>query len=206
MQDKLTSNENHVEVLERFMRTMGFGNLSDVARYFSVKPQAVSLWKANAKIPFKRLIVMLDILESREDRMYESGYINVPAEKGVIPIISLADAGSRIMDDDAITDEYVSRPHGLKGDAMAVRITSDAESMLPSLRPNMLCVFTPNIEPVNHDIVVVRLEDGRKLIKEVQFQNNSVILKSHNPEYEDISVSKDEILEMYPVIWWRRPK
>ncbi len=138
------------------------------------------------------------------------GYM--PTEKGLIPVIAITDAGDGIESTDqgyptGYSDEYVSRPFGMNDpNAYAVRITDLADSMQPLLKPGMLCIASPNLECRNGDMVVVRTSDNNTRIKFIYFKNDKIVLKSQNPNYDDVEIKRKDLMFCHPVIWWRRAK
>ncbi|ODS29742.1 MAG: LexA repressor [Candidatus Scalindua rubra] len=130
----------------------------------------------------------------------------MPAEKDLIPIISIADAGAGILAIADVTDEWLSRPHGVRGVAYAVRVASHADSMSPRYDPGMLVVASPNVECVSGDFAVVGLSNDNKTIKQVFFREDKVILHSLNPDYDDVEIEKEELEFCDRIIWSREPK
>lgn len=169
-------------------------------------------WKQNDTVP-DYVLTLLDELSVPVDSVVIERVGPMPAEPGsMIPVVAVADAGPGIESYDkgfpaGFSDEYVSRPSGLKDvNAYCVRIKKDAESMSPVLRPGMLCIASPNTPPVSGDMAVVKLNNYARTIKVVHFNGDEVVLKSYNPDIEDVILDRKDLLMCHPIIWWRRPK
>jgi len=201
------------KVLDKIRQIKGLKSDADIANIFGVSRQAVDAWKKKGSVP-KYVLVYLDEIQMESDiRSKELTFAGfMPAEKGQIPVVAIADAGEGIESLDGgypvgYSDEYVSRPAGMRDpQAYAVRISNEARSMEPVLRPGMLCVVSPNLDCVSGDVVVCKFKNHNTTVKQMFVKDGEVLLKSYNPDFEDITIKKKDLLFCHPVVWWRRPK
>jgi phage repressor protein C with HTH and peptisase S24 domain len=77
-------------------------------------------------------------------------------------------------------------------DAYAVRVKND--SMSPRIRAGEVIVVSPRTTPSPGDDVLVRLRNGRKMVKELLYQRGgAVTFGSINQAYKPVTVSLEEI-------------
>ena len=123
----------------------------------------------------------------------------------MVPLIGLAQAGSRGYFDDAGFPagagwEEISFPELADEHAYALEITGD--SMLPVYRDGDRIVVSPSAGLRRGDRVVVRTRAGEVMAKQLgRTTAQRVELKSFNPEYEDRSFALDEIAFIHRIIW-----
>jgi phage repressor protein C with HTH and peptisase S24 domain len=133
----------------------------------------------------------------------QSGAARAPVR--MIPLIGLAQAGSRGYFDDAgfpagagweeIGFPELSDPH-----AYALEITGD--SMVPVYRDGDRIVVSPSSGLRRRDRVVAKTRAGEVMAKQLgRMSAQRVELKSFNPEYEDRSLALDEIVFIHRIIW-----
>jgi|TARA_Y100000294_G_C8499311_1_gene314137 phage repressor protein C with HTH and peptisase S24 domain len=137
----------------------------------------------------------------------------LPAEPGIIPIISMVAAGQMEFTDQGwgagSSDEWLSRPHSLTdSNAYACHVSGD--SMLPLLKPGMMVIASPNIpldNIANGDLVIIKTVNMKVSVKEFHRKgDNTVLLKSWNDSYDDLKIPQSEIIFIHKVIWFRTRK
>ena len=72
--------------------------------------------------------------------------------------------------------------------------------MIPRYYPGETVIVDTTKEVVNNDDVVVRLSDGRVMVKRYRRTNGTVLLESYNPAEDPIVVSPEEIKRCYKVV------
>jgi len=171
-----------------------------VAEHLGISRQQLSHWKNMGYVPSKHLkneYYKHDILQDEK--------LSMPAEKGNLPVVGVAQAGPGIFSTDGdypsgAADEYISRPHGVK-DVNAFGIIVKDRSMIPALRPQQRVVVSPNVPVENSDRVVVGLTDGRKLVAEWRKLDSHIELIKYNGA--NITVEFSEIDFVYKIVWIR---
>lgn len=89
-------------------------------------------------------------------------------------------------------------------DLTAYGLKVRGDSMRPTYKPGQ-CVVASPIKPVfPGDEVVVKIIDDQVLIKEISYRDGKVILKSHNPDYEDIVLPKEKIQFAHKIVWVKK--
>jgi len=122
-----------------------------------------------------------------------------------VPLIGLAQAGSRGYFDDAGFPagagwDEIPFPDLNDEHAYALEVTGD--SMLPIYRDGDRIVVSPGANVRRNDRVVVKTHGGEVLLKQVgRLTSQRVELKSLNPEYEDRAFPMADIAFMHRVIW-----
>ena len=120
-----------------------------------------------------------------------------------IPIISWAQAGT----DGFFEDSYpvgcgigsLSWFDDLRdNNAYALQIRGD--SMIDRYYPGDYVVVSPAAGVQSGDYAVIKLKDGQVMVKKVKSKNGEFILSSSNPEYDDLFVSKEDVLFTHRII------
>jgi len=136
-----------------------------------------------------------------KDELTTVGYM--PKEKGLIPVVGLAEAGKGIdsVDDypEGGADMFISRPSGLK-DFNAYGVLVEGDSMYPAYKPRSIVVCSPNIECQSGDTAVIGLKSGERLIGEIHF-NDTIIIKKYNPKYNPIEIKRSDISFCHRIMW-----
>jgi len=189
--------ENFILFLKKKYRLKTEGS---VAEHLGISRQQLSHWKNMGYVPGKHL--------KNEDYRYDNFQdekLSMPAEKGNLPVVGVAQAGPGIFSLDGdypagAADEYISRPHGIK-DINAFGIIVKDRSMIPALRPQQRVVVSPNVPVENSDRVVVGLKNGKRLVAEWRKLDSHIELVKYNGE--NITVEFSEIEFVYKIVWIR---
>lgn len=202
-----------VEILERLKAVLDVRTDYQFSKLVGINPGNVSVWKKRDSIPFKLLAKISDkhsinynYILYGEGHPKVEGSFDVPKEKGLIPVVGLADAGPGIYGEDGgyppgVSDTYLSKPFGLK-DQNAFGIRIEGDSMRPAFKPGHMVIVSPNMKCEDGDVVVADLRKNGKVLGEIHRKNGKVILKKYNSE--DITIPKDELKWCYPVVWHKR--
>jgi SOS-response transcriptional repressor LexA len=123
-----------------------------------------------------------------------------------IPVVSWAAAGKARDYQDLATqiDETVGT-HVADPNAFAVIVEGD--SMEPEYRAGDRVIVAPNLEARTGDVVLVKLKDGRVMVKKFHRTgpNGATIrLLSENLNYETLEFSGEQIQFVYPVMEFKR--
>jgi len=186
------------------MKELNVSTISELAEELGIGQPAISGWKKTGKVPNKYLLRFQHLpgVAPTSNQDFESPQ-PMPAEKGIIPVVGLVEAGPGVFADDSdypmgVSDEMLSKPHGLKDEnAFAVLVTG--ESMQPKYEPGDRVVVSPNLECRTGDHAVIGTKDGGKLIAKIRFNGDMVHLKKYNAD--DIKLHKKDIEFCYPVVW-----
>lgn len=85
-------------------------------------------------------------------------------------------------------------------DPKAYALRVKGESMHPRYRAREFIVVTPSIEAQPGNDVVVKLKDGRKLLKQLnRIHDDEIQLVSINDGYEPATIQRDEIEDIHRV-------
>jgi phage repressor protein C with HTH and peptisase S24 domain len=129
----------------------------------------------------------------------------VAARTRLVPLIGMAQAGSRGYFDDAGFPagtgwEEIAFPELADEHAYALEITGD--SMQPVYRDGDRIVVSPLTTPRRGDRVVVKTQDGEVMAKLLhRMTAQRIELKSLNPAHEDRSFAMNEIVFVHRIIW-----
>ncbi|MBN4081247.1 helix-turn-helix domain-containing protein [Caldithrix abyssi] len=128
---------------------------------------------------------------------------SMPAEKGLIPVVGITEAGPGVFSDDAgypigISDEMLSHPHGLK-DQNAFGVLVTGESMIPKYEPGDRVIVSPSLVCKTGQHAVIGTTDGRKLIAKIRFNGGHVHLIKYNAD--DMKLHKKDMEFCYPIVW-----
>jgi phage repressor protein C with HTH and peptisase S24 domain len=129
----------------------------------------------------------------------------IPPPSGLIPVISMASANG---DGPCWEDAYpvghgmqmIHRPHDVI-DPKAFGVKVDGDSMSPKYEDGDIVVVCPQKQVTSGMPVVVKLADGRVMIKRIRYVNDYVLLESINSNYEPIFVKRDEVEFAYKIVW-----
>ena len=196
------------EFLAMVKKKYGFTKDSDISRLFNISRQAIFHWKKTNKVPVKYLTMMeQDIVKIKKyqtspEFKYPDDAVIMKKEKGLIPVVGLAQAGPGIISEDdyppGAGDEYLSRPHGLR-DPQAFGVVVVDDSMKPAFRHYQRIICSPNIEAQTGDRCVIGLKSGERLIAEVRFNGEEIHLKKYHGT--DIHVKKEDVEFVYKIVW-----
>jgi SOS-response transcriptional repressor LexA len=123
-----------------------------------------------------------------------------------IPVVSWAAAGeaSDYQDLASQIDETVGTQ---VTDPNAFAVIIEGDSMEPELKAGDRVVVAPNLEARNGDIVLVKLTDGRVMVKRFRrtgLNGGIVRLESENPLYGSLEFPVERIRFAYPVMEFKR--
>jgi phage repressor protein C with HTH and peptisase S24 domain len=173
---------------------------SKVAEHFGLSRASIAQWKQLNHVPMKYLLSFYKQNES--EFQYPDDAVIMKKEKGLIPVVGLAQAGPGIISEDDYPagsgDEYLSRPHGLR-DSQAFGVVVVDDSMKPAFRHHQRIICSPNIEAQTGDRCVVGLRSGERLIAEVRFNGEEIHLKKYHGT--DIHVKKEDVEFVYKIVW-----
>jgi phage repressor protein C with HTH and peptisase S24 domain len=129
----------------------------------------------------------------------------VASRTRMVPLIGMAQAGSRGYFDDAGFPagngwEEIAFPDIADEHAYALEITG--ESMLPVYRDGDRIVVSPSTNPRRGDRVVVKTQEGEVMAKLLhRMTAQRIELKSLNPAHEDRSFALSDIIFVHRIIW-----
>ena len=174
-------------------------------------PQTVQGWFSTGRmdkkwIPVLASILGVDLLSGGDGQIKqeESNVAQAPAlsPSRRIPVVGHVKAGPDgyleemqypVGQGEGYVDYWVRDPN-----AYAVRVKGD--SMHPRYRAGEFIVVTPGIEAQPGRDVVVKLLDGRKLLKQLNWlRGDEIQLLSINNGYAPLTISKDEIDSIHRV-------
>jgi len=123
----------------------------------------------------------------------------------LIPLVGMAQAGSRGFFDDAgfpAGTGWDEIPFPELGDEHAYALEVSGDSMLPVYRDGDRIIVSPAASARRGDRVVVKTLAGEVLAKQLtRLTAQRVELKSLNPAYEDRSFALNEIAFIHRIIW-----
>jgi len=173
---------------------------SKVAEHFGLSRASVAQWKQLNHVPMKYLLSFYK--QNEPEFQYPDDAVIMKKEKGLIPVVGLAQAGPGIISEDdyppGAGDEYLSRPHGLR-DSQAFGVVVVDDSMKPAFRHYQRIICSPNIEAQTGDRCVIGLKSGERLIAEVRFNGEEIHLKKYHGT--DIHVKKEDVEFVYKIVW-----
>ena len=182
-------------------------NNSQVADHFGISKASVSQWKMLNHVPMKYLLKFYkeNINPFQNDpskfRLPDDAII-MKKEKGLIPVVGLAQAGPGIASEEdypaGYGDEYLSRPHGLR-DPQAFGVIIVDDSMKPAFRHHQRVICSPNIDAETGDRCVIGLKTGEKMIAEVRFDGDDLHLKKYNAD--DLHINMESVEFIYKIVW-----
>jgi len=115
-----------------------------------------------------------------------------------LPLVSSVPAGkvATMFHPDHV-DSYVTVDDVKDPQAFALRVKGS--SMAPRIEDGDIVVISPQQEPHNGDICVVRVNDEDTL-KKVKFEGNYIHLIPLNPEFEPVTVKKKDVNFVWKVV------
>lgn len=166
------------------------------------------------KVPSVRLQIEIQerlVQYEEEKRMGERpGFSDQPLPPRLrsrnIPVVSWAAAGKASDYEDLASqiDETVGT-HVTDPNAFAVIVEGD--SMEPEIKAGDRVVIAPNLEPRNGDIVLVKLKDGRVMLKKFGRSGpngGTIRLLSENLSYETLEFPVEQVRWVYPAMEFKR--
>ena len=123
----------------------------------------------------------------------------------LIPLVGMAQAGSRGFFDDAgypAGSGWDEIPFPELGDEHAYALEVSGDSMLPVYRDGDRIILSPAASARRGDRVVVKTLAGEVLAKQLaRLTAQRIDLKSLNPAYEDRSFALSEVAFIHRIIW-----
>ena len=125
--------------------------------------------------------------------------------KRMVPLIGMAQAGSRGFFDDAGFPagagwDEIAFPEVEDEHAYALEISGD--SMTPVFRDGDRVIVSPQASVRRGDRVVVKTHSGEVMVKQVgRISSQRVELRSFNPAHEDRAFATADIVFMHRVVW-----
>jgi phage repressor protein C with HTH and peptisase S24 domain len=120
-----------------------------------------------------------------------------------IPVISMAQAGDNGFWIDAYPlgsgMEMIDCPGNIT-DPAAIAFKIEGSSMIPRYYPGEIVIIDTTKEVTNGNDVVVKLRDGRVMVKQYRRTNGTIILESYNKAEELIIVADQDIERCYRVV------
>lgn len=177
----------------------------EIARRVGVTPQAVNGWLTTGTIATERLAQV-----ARECGVSLEWLASGNAERegnlpNVVPIVGHAMATPG---EDGFFSDMGLPPGGGDGfarwpsrdpSAYALRVKGD--SMQPRIRPGELIVVEPNSPVSPGDDVLVKLTDGRRLVKQLLYRRaGNVVLGSINTAHTPVTIPQDEVEALQLVV------
>jgi len=206
--------DNSQKIIERIKEYKNLRYETEIADLLDVPKATVYAWLRRDNISKTKIDLWcakhnlnVDYFLYGEGIPEAPGSFNAPKEKGLIPVIGLAEAGPGIFSEDAfpagVSDTYLSKPNGLKdNNAFGVRIEGD--SMSPAFKSGQMVIVSPNLECQEGDVVVANLKNNGNILGELKYTPTKIKFKKYNPSVSDIVVAKDELIWCYPVVWHKR--
>lgn len=181
---------------------------TEIARKVGITPGAITNYLYGKTEPgletIKKIAAAygLPLSHFLEDNGAFPGQFEVPDFIRTAPVISLAQAGDNGYwvgpYPETIGMERVPYPSSIKDpNAFAIRVVGN--SMTPRYYAGEIVVVDTTKQICNGDDVVVKLTDGRAMIKVWRRLNGTILLESINREYEPIAVTQEEIRHCYKV-------
>ncbi len=209
----MQKNNQQSDINEILSRIKQYENISSdyaIAKLLGTPKQNVYSWIRRNTIPYKELYnycskknLNINYFLAGEGNPEVPRSVYMPAEKELIPILGIAEAGAGICNVDqgyppGISDEWISRPYGVK-DPKAFGIRIEGDSMSPKYDHGQRVIVSPNINIHSKDKVLVVLKDDEAIICEIHFIDDKVKLVKFNAD--DIEVNRADIKKMYKIIW-----
>lgn len=119
-----------------------------------------------------------------------------------VPVVGMAKLGNDGYFDEqqypvGSGDGYIDFP---TNDPNAYSLKTVGDSMHPAIRHGWFVIVEPNAEYHNEDLVLVKLKDGRKMIKEIRRRDQEFYtLISINEDHERLTVHRDDIEDIHLV-------
>jgi phage repressor protein C with HTH and peptisase S24 domain len=123
-----------------------------------------------------------------------------------IPVVSWAAAG-KASDYEDLASQIDETVGTLVTDPNAFAVIVEGDSMEPEVKAGDRVVIAPNLEPRNGDIVLVKMRDGRVMLKKfgrVGPSGGTIRLLSENLNYDTLEFSAEEVRWVYPAMEFKR--
>jgi SOS-response transcriptional repressor LexA len=212
-----TENGFNGEVLREFRRAHKLTQ-AELAKLLEVDRAYLARFETGAKVPSARLQTHIKETLTRyaADRRTEAMLSAKPGfsdhalpprlRSRDIPVVSWAAAGKASDYQDLATqiDETVGS-HVTDPNAFAVIIEGD--SMEPEFKAGDRVVVAPNLEARNGDVVLLKLTDGRVMLKKFQrtgANGTTIRLQSENRNYEPLEYPVEQVQYAYPAMEFKR--
>ena len=132
--------------------------------------------------------------------------IPCPPSKRTIPLLGLVKAGREgyfdIDGNPILSDDWDGIEFPISNSKNIYALEVFGNSMLPVYREGDKLVVSPEAEVRKNDRVVVKLQTGEVMVKELAHKSAKQIeLKSLNSSYEPILVTPDDVCWMARVLW-----
>jgi transcriptional regulator with XRE-family HTH domain len=188
-----------------------------LAERLGVSKSLVSLWETGVRrVKMDQAVKIAEVLGTEIGQLFVNKSSNSPVAKvsGAnypfvttrsgsrdLPVRGYAQGGTRlVMIDHDAARERIERPPYLEGvdDAFAVYMVGT--SMFPALRPGWPLYIHPGQPPRPGDYVLIELNDGDALVKELVKENHErLIVREYTPHQRDFEVLKNVIKSLYRV-------
>ena len=126
---------------------------------------------------------------------------NAPRRKSKLmelPLVSAVPAGKvATMFHPDYVDNYVTVDDVKDPQAFALKVKGN--SMAPRIEDGDVVVVSPQLEPHNGDICVIRV-DGEDTLKKVKFEGTYIHLVPLNPEFEPVTVKRKDVNFVWKVV------
>jgi repressor LexA len=139
------------------------------------------------------------VTRNRPDNVYP---LNAAARRNIrlvdLPLISSVPAGkvATLFHPDYV-DDYVTVDDIKDPQAFALRVKG--QSMSPRVEDGDIVIVSPQQEPRNGDICVIRVNEEDTL-KKVKFEGNYIHLIPLNPEFEPVTVKRKDVNFVWKVV------
>jgi SOS-response transcriptional repressor LexA len=123
-----------------------------------------------------------------------------------IPVVSWAAAG-KASDYEDLASQIDETVGTLVTDPNAFAVIVEGDSMEPSFRAGDRVVVAPNLEARNGGVVLVKLKDGRVMLKNFRRtgpNGGTIRLLSENMNYEPLEYPAEQVRFAYPVMEFKR--
>jgi len=115
-----------------------------------------------------------------------------------LPLVSAVPAGKvATMFHPDYVDNYVTVDDVKDPQAFALKVKGN--SMAPRIEDGDVVVVSPQLEPHNGDICVIRV-DGEDTLKKVKFEGTYIHLVPLNPEFEPVTVKRKDVNFVWKVV------
>lgn len=171
---------------------------ADVARALNVSKPGVAKWLADGTIARDNVARVAELCGVPIEYLMSGIGPEKSHHVRLVPVIGTAvatpNAGGYFTDGDlppGASDEFVPFP-SRDDQAYAVRVRGD--SMTPRIRPGDLIVLEPNMAASPGDDVLVKLADGRKMVKQLLFKRAGHFhFASVNGAHELLTVAVEDV-------------
>lgn len=183
---------------------------TDVARHFGVKPPSIQDWIKRGTVDKAKLPGLWDYFSDSVGPTHwglttfpepQPEFAGTISSARRVPIV-----GTARMGEEGFYDEISSIPGAGDGhidiataDANAYGLRVRGNSMAPAIRDGWYVLIEPNASPTEGEYVLVKLRDGRKMVKEFLYRRaDSIELLSVNGQ-QRLTIYNDEMDSLQPV-------